>query len=158
MSLVTQALRTEGCWKLSYINCSKVVERSNWLWFYFQYEVKAPVPSACFRNICKQMAKMHEAIYDLLPEEQTQVNVILEIHVTPPLQMRMNSVTRETSASAGGGGGNSFLSLCGTHTLKGLAAVTQTARTELKCWDVAGRAMRHTKKTDFQPFELHFNV
>lgn len=39
-----------------------------------QYEVKAPMPSACFRNICKQMAKMHEAIYDLLPEEQTQVS------------------------------------------------------------------------------------
>ncbi|KFO21163.1 Vacuolar protein sorting-associated protein 54 [Fukomys damarensis] len=38
-----------------------------------KYEVKAPVPSACFRNICKQMAKMHEAIFDLLPEEQTQV-------------------------------------------------------------------------------------
>lgn len=38
-----------------------------------QYEVKAPMPSACFRNICKQMAKMHEAIYELLPEEQTQV-------------------------------------------------------------------------------------
>ncbi|KAK2507380.1 hypothetical protein MC885_015472 [Smutsia gigantea] len=37
-----------------------------------KYEVKAPVPSACFRNICKQMAKMHEAIFDLLPEEQTQ--------------------------------------------------------------------------------------
>ncbi|KAE8601034.1 hypothetical protein XENTR_v10013506 [Xenopus tropicalis] len=37
-----------------------------------KYEVKAPVPSTCFRTICKQMAKMHEAIYDLLPEEQTQ--------------------------------------------------------------------------------------
>ncbi|XP_073409859.1 vacuolar protein sorting-associated protein 54 [Dendrobates tinctorius] len=37
-----------------------------------KYEVKAPVPSMCFRNICKQMAKMHEAIYDLLPEEQTK--------------------------------------------------------------------------------------
>lgn len=48
------------------------------------------------------MAKMHEAIYDLLPEEQTQVNVIFEIHVTPPLQMHMNSVTRETSAFGGG--------------------------------------------------------
>ncbi|MBZ3873738.1 Vacuolar protein sorting-associated protein 54 [Sciurus carolinensis] len=36
-----------------------------------KYEVKAPIPSACFRNIeyCKQMAKMHEAIFDLLPEE-----------------------------------------------------------------------------------------
>lgn len=40
-----------------------------------QYEVKAPMPSACFRNVCKQMAKMHEAIYELLPEEQTQVSV-----------------------------------------------------------------------------------
>lgn len=38
-----------------------------------QYEVKAPVPSPCFRNICKQMTKMHEAIFDLLPEEQTQM-------------------------------------------------------------------------------------
>ncbi|XP_041961487.1 vacuolar protein sorting-associated protein 54 isoform X1 [Alosa sapidissima] len=38
-----------------------------------KYEVKAPMPSACFRNICKQMAKMHEAISDLLPEEQTQM-------------------------------------------------------------------------------------
>ncbi|KAI5089780.1 vacuolar protein sorting-associated protein 54, partial [Silurus meridionalis] len=37
-----------------------------------KYEVKAPMPSLCFRNLCKQMAKMHEAIYDLLPEEQTQ--------------------------------------------------------------------------------------
>lgn len=40
-----------------------------------QYEVKAPMPSACFRNVCKQMAKMHEAISDLLPEEQTQVRL-----------------------------------------------------------------------------------
>ncbi|XP_077935832.1 vacuolar protein sorting-associated protein 54 isoform X1 [Gasterosteus aculeatus] len=38
-----------------------------------KYEVKAPMPSACFRNVCKQMAKMHEAISDLLPEEQTQM-------------------------------------------------------------------------------------
>ncbi|XP_051773039.1 vacuolar protein sorting-associated protein 54 isoform X3 [Ctenopharyngodon idella] len=38
-----------------------------------KYEVKAPMPSACLRNVCKQMAKMHEAIYELLPEEQTQM-------------------------------------------------------------------------------------
>uniref|UniRef100_UPI00398E7D5C vacuolar protein sorting-associated protein 54 isoform X4 n=1 Tax=Pristiophorus japonicus TaxID=55135 RepID=UPI00398E7D5C len=37
-----------------------------------KYEVKAPVPSACFRNVSKQTAKMHEAIHDLLPAEQTQ--------------------------------------------------------------------------------------
>lgn len=40
-----------------------------------QYEVKAPMPSACFRNVCKQKAKMHEAISELLPEEQTQVRI-----------------------------------------------------------------------------------
>ncbi|XP_063058830.1 vacuolar protein sorting-associated protein 54 [Engraulis encrasicolus] len=51
-----------------------------------RYEVKAPMPSACFRNICKQMAKMHEAIYDLLPEEQTQmlflrINASFKLHL-----------------------------------------------------------------------------
>jgi len=40
-----------------------------------QYEVKAPMPSACFRNVCKQMSKMHEAISELLPEEQMQVGL-----------------------------------------------------------------------------------
>ncbi|XP_077461128.1 vacuolar protein sorting-associated protein 54 isoform X2 [Stigmatopora argus] len=38
-----------------------------------KYEVKAPMPSACFRNVCKQMVKMHEAINDLLPSDQTQM-------------------------------------------------------------------------------------
>ncbi|KAK7930653.1 hypothetical protein WMY93_007048 [Mugilogobius chulae] len=51
-----------------------------------KYEVKAPMPSACFRNVCKQMAKMHEAIYDLLPEEQTQmlflrINTSFKMHL-----------------------------------------------------------------------------
>ncbi|XP_062404857.1 vacuolar protein sorting-associated protein 54 isoform X2 [Sardina pilchardus] len=51
-----------------------------------KYEVKAPMPSACFRNICKQMAKMHEAISDLLPEEQTQtlflkINASFKMHL-----------------------------------------------------------------------------
>ncbi|KAJ3614958.1 hypothetical protein NHX12_018527 [Muraenolepis orangiensis] len=38
-----------------------------------KYEVKAPMPSACFRTVCKQVAKMHEAISELLPEQQTQM-------------------------------------------------------------------------------------
>ncbi|KAI1896904.1 hypothetical protein AGOR_G00099670 [Albula goreensis] len=51
-----------------------------------KYEVKAPMPSSCFRNVCKQMAKMHEAIYDLLPEEQTQmlflrINASFKLHL-----------------------------------------------------------------------------
>ncbi|XP_054239851.1 vacuolar protein sorting-associated protein 54 [Indicator indicator] len=52
-----------------------------------KYEVKAPVPSACFRNICKQMAKMHEAIYDLLPEEQTQM-LFLRINTSYKLHLK----------------------------------------------------------------------
>lgn len=42
------------------------------------------------------MAKMHEAIYDLLPEEQTQVNVIFELHLTARLQTHMALGTRDT--------------------------------------------------------------
>lgn len=44
------------------------------------------MPSACFRNVCKQMAKMHEAINELLPEEQTQmlflrINASFKMHL-----------------------------------------------------------------------------
>ncbi|XP_034043639.1 vacuolar protein sorting-associated protein 54 [Thalassophryne amazonica] len=51
-----------------------------------KYEVKAPMPSACFRNICKQMTKMHEAINELLPQEQTQtlflrINAGFKLHL-----------------------------------------------------------------------------
>lgn len=51
-----------------------------------KYEVKAPMPSSCFRNVCKQMAKMHEAINELLPEEQTQmlflrINASFKMHL-----------------------------------------------------------------------------
>uniref|UniRef100_A0A8C1Y1X4 Vacuolar protein sorting-associated protein 54 n=1 Tax=Cyprinus carpio TaxID=7962 RepID=A0A8C1Y1X4_CYPCA len=46
----------------------------------------APMPSACLRNVCKQMAKMHEAIHELLPEEQTQmlflrINASFKLHL-----------------------------------------------------------------------------
>ena len=33
-----------------------------------KWEVKAPMPSSAFRNICKQVAKFHETIGSLLPE------------------------------------------------------------------------------------------
>ncbi|XP_017290481.1 vacuolar protein sorting-associated protein 54 isoform X2 [Kryptolebias marmoratus] len=51
-----------------------------------KYEVKAPMPSACFRNVCKQIAKMHEAIFELLPEEQMQmlflrINASFKMHL-----------------------------------------------------------------------------
>ena len=32
------------------------------------------MPSSCFRAICKQMAKLHEAIIDILPQEQVKVD------------------------------------------------------------------------------------
>ena len=39
-----------------------------------QWEVKAPVPSACFRSVCKQISKMHEAVIEILPADQIQVS------------------------------------------------------------------------------------
>ncbi|XP_038663644.1 vacuolar protein sorting-associated protein 54 isoform X1 [Scyliorhinus canicula] len=61
-----------------------------------KYEVKAPVPSACFRNVCKQTAKMHEAMHDVLPAEQTQmlflrINSSFKIHLKRQL-IRLNVV------------------------------------------------------------------
>ncbi|KAJ8246182.1 hypothetical protein GJAV_G00264610 [Gymnothorax javanicus] len=61
-----------------------------------KYEVKAPMPSSCLRNVCKQMAKMHEAISDLLPEEQTQmlflrINASFKLHLKRQLS-RLNVV------------------------------------------------------------------
>ncbi|XP_055878405.1 vacuolar protein sorting-associated protein 54-like [Biomphalaria glabrata] len=35
-----------------------------------KYEVKAPMPSQCFRTICKQLAKLHEALVGTLPLSQ----------------------------------------------------------------------------------------
>ncbi|XP_059162302.1 vacuolar protein sorting-associated protein 54-like [Physella acuta] len=35
-----------------------------------KYEVKAPMPSQCFRTICKQLAKLHEALVGILPTPQ----------------------------------------------------------------------------------------
>uniref|UniRef100_A0A8C1NFA4 Vacuolar protein sorting-associated protein 54 n=1 Tax=Cyprinus carpio TaxID=7962 RepID=A0A8C1NFA4_CYPCA len=52
-----------------------------------KYEVKAPMPSACLRNVCKQMAKMHEAINELLPEEQTQM-LFLRINASFKLYLK----------------------------------------------------------------------
>ena len=43
----------------------------------FQWEVKAPMPSTCFRSICKQISKLHEAIIDILPEDQIKVGQVV---------------------------------------------------------------------------------
>lgn len=46
-----------------------------------RWEVKAPMPSACFRAICKQMAKLHEAIIEILPQNQVR-NIFMRINQT----------------------------------------------------------------------------
>ncbi|MEQ2306716.1 Vacuolar protein sorting-associated protein 54 [Ameca splendens] len=68
--------------------------------FLSKYEVKAPMPSACFRNICKQMAKMHEAIFDLLPEEQTQM---LFLRINASFKMHLKRQLARLGVSNDGG-------------------------------------------------------
>lgn len=68
--------------------------------FLSKYEVKAPMPSACFRNICKQMAKMHEAIFDLLPEEQTQM---LFLRINAGFKMHLKRQLARLGVSNDGG-------------------------------------------------------
>ncbi|XP_048392333.1 vacuolar protein sorting-associated protein 54 isoform X2 [Stegostoma tigrinum] len=65
-----------------------------------KYEVKAPVPSACFRNVCKQTAKMHEAIHDVLPAEQTQM-LFLRINSSFKLHLK-RQLTRLNVVNDGG--------------------------------------------------------
>jgi len=55
--------------------------------FVNQWEVKAPMPSSCFRAIVRQISKLHEAIYGLLPSSQVQVckshnYIIISSHVS----------------------------------------------------------------------------
>ncbi|CAG0887017.1 unnamed protein product [Darwinula stevensoni] len=44
-----------------------------------QWEPKPPVPSNTFRSICKQLAKFHEAVEDVLPTLQVK-ELLLKIH------------------------------------------------------------------------------
>ncbi|KAK7165677.1 hypothetical protein R3I93_005681 [Phoxinus phoxinus] len=78
-----------------------------------KYEVKAPMPSACLRNVCKQMAKMHEAIYELLPEEQTQmlflrINARFNLHLRRQLA-RLGVINDGGAAERAGDGGRGVL-------------------------------------------------
>ncbi|XP_013401710.1 vacuolar protein sorting-associated protein 54-like isoform X1 [Lingula anatina] len=55
-----------------------------------KWEVKAPMPSACFRGVCKQIGKFHEAINELLPEQQVQdlfmsINLAFKQHLKQQL-------------------------------------------------------------------------
>lgn len=97
---------------------------------------------------------MHEAIYDLLPEEQTQVNVIFELHLTACLQMHMVLGTRENLS---GERGILFWVLVKPTRYKGLAAVTHTAWADKRkykeykeVFQCVGRVMRYRKRMDFK--------
>ncbi|XP_033126648.1 vacuolar protein sorting-associated protein 54-like [Anneissia japonica] len=55
-----------------------------------KWEVKAPVPSLTFREICKRIRKIHEAIVDILPPEQikdlfVQMNTSFKTHLKKQL-------------------------------------------------------------------------
>ena len=36
--------------------------------------MKAPVPSSCFRSLCKQISRLHEALGDILASEELHVS------------------------------------------------------------------------------------
>ena len=58
----------------------------------FQWEVKAPVPSVCFRSLCRQLHKLHEAIVDLLPVSQVLVSSVSQpAHSSIPCLCSMSS-------------------------------------------------------------------
>ncbi|XP_023236700.1 vacuolar protein sorting-associated protein 54-like [Centruroides sculpturatus] len=52
-----------------------------------KWEVKAPVPSSCFRSISKQLTKFHEAVSDLLPLEFLQ-DLFTQIHADFKTKLR----------------------------------------------------------------------
>lgn len=56
-----------------YYHWKKLLGTIVYFYLFFQWEVKAPMPSQCFRAICKQISKMHEAVIDILPLNQIQV-------------------------------------------------------------------------------------
>lgn len=45
----------------------------------FDYEVKAPVPSQCFRTICSEIAKVHPIVCDIL-SQPSLVDLFTKIH------------------------------------------------------------------------------
>jgi vacuolar protein sorting-associated protein 54 len=63
-----------------------------------KWEVKAPMPSACFRGIVRQITKLHEAVFGLLPPLQIR-ELFLRLHNsfkrTLRLQLKKLGVTRD---------------------------------------------------------------
>ncbi|KAJ8309174.1 hypothetical protein KUTeg_014048 [Tegillarca granosa] len=65
-----------------------------------KWEVKAPVPSTCFRNVCKQISKMHEAVIDILPLDQIQ-DLFTKINKSFTQIVRKQLIRLEVSSNGG---------------------------------------------------------
>lgn len=73
-----------------------------------KWEVKAPVPSSCFRSISKQLTKFHEAVSDLLPSEFLQ-NLFTRIHADFKAKLRNHLVQLHINNDGGPQHGLAFL-------------------------------------------------
>lgn len=62
-------IESKICFIVSNMLCSQL---SGW-------EAKPPVPSQTFRNISKHLVKLHEALIDILPQEQIS-NIYIKVH------------------------------------------------------------------------------
>ncbi|KAK3094215.1 hypothetical protein FSP39_025511 [Pinctada imbricata] len=65
-----------------------------------KWEVKAPMPSACFRAICKQLAKMHEALVDILPLDQVK-DIFSRINQSFKVFIREQCIKLDVSRNGG---------------------------------------------------------
>ena len=46
-----------------------------------QWEIRAPMPSICFRTLCKQIRKFYEALCDVIEPAQLQVSYSIHIYI-----------------------------------------------------------------------------
>ncbi|XP_076820156.1 vacuolar protein sorting-associated protein 54-like isoform X2 [Clavelina lepadiformis] len=65
-----------------------------------KWEVKAPVPSYAFRNICKQIVKFHDTVSSLLPENQI-CRILMKLNVD--LKERLRALLRKYDVRNDGG-------------------------------------------------------
>ncbi|XP_062586622.1 vacuolar protein sorting-associated protein 54-like isoform X2 [Saccostrea cucullata] len=101
-----------------------------------KWEVKAPMPSMCFRSICKQISKMHEAVLDILLPDQIK-ELFTKINSCFKKLIRQQLVTLEVSKNGGPQHGlvkSDLAFYSGTFkTLRGLESLAQDMN---DVWDV----------------------
>ena len=59
-----------------------------------KWEVRPPMPSAAFRNISKQISKLHEGISELLPPQQIYVSVATLSYAWKPILVDFRTCLR----------------------------------------------------------------